>query len=134
MIYFYSLIFTQCVGELYLWYMNLFNYMQLSKCITRTNWYICVLVFILCIECFGCPASIIFSWTTAGHTKRGRNPLFGLPVIHRNCTVLIHLLIIYYLLFIHFFKFYMLLFNKKMELQIYKENKKNITKHFIKQN
>jgi len=54
-----------------------------------------VLVLMLCIEWFGCPASLICSWTTAGHTKRGRNSLFGLPVIHRKSAVLIHLLIIY---------------------------------------
>jgi len=63
----------------------------------------------------------------AGHTKRGRNFLFGLPVIHRKSTVLIHLLIIYALLFIHFFKFDTLLYNMKMELQIY--IKKNFTKN-----
>jgi len=43
--------------------------------------------------------------------------LFGLPVIHCISTVLIHLLNIYSLLFIYFFKFDMLLFNIKVELQ-----------------
>jgi len=56
--------------------------------------------------------------------------LFALPnvtnvsrQVKAYCTVLIHLLIIYSLLFIDFFKFDMLFFNIKMELKIYKKNK-----------